>query len=344
MSPAKKTRISIDNHVAMITQIPKSVKLYSSFLSLPKYASLYFLARSADIEGSGKVIFDIKDLMGACDRTRPTINGWIKDCCAAGFFRYCKWLTRSTVIIYYTNLNLIALSKGIADIGLVTDVPLEVFRSSLHIWMTECVAMNLQDQSVYKMYEEEAKKQNRKRPRVNTPADIFNAKPKELHTSDFLQALSNGGVGCNGKALVYRGERCAFVSPNFTLFGGSQSEIAKRAGLTPRTIQRHLGDDYRLEKGLEPMTKYQLAVAVSKATTEHKKVKQSMDDDYNFVRRLFVVGRGENAIEFFAGCNVYQSEVNYRYSDRRATKIRKMSEKITNIPNLMAIEPIKYTK
>jgi len=328
----------------MITPIPKTVKIYSSFVSLPKYSGMYFLARSADIEGSGKVIFDIKDLMDACDRTRPTINGWIKDCCAAGFFRYCEWLTRSTVVIYYTDLSLVALSKGIADIGVVTEVPLNVFRTSLHIWITECVTLNLQEQSFYKMYEEETKKQNRNRPRVNTPADIFNGKPKELQTSDFLRTLSNEGAGRTGETLVYLGERCAFVSPNFTMFGGSQAEIAKRIGVTPRTVQRHLGDDYRLQKGLEPITKYQLAKAVGKGTTEQKTVKEAIDNDYDFVNRLFVVGRGETAIEFFAGCNVYQSEVNYRFSDRRATKIRKMSKIITNIPNLMAIEPIKYTK
>lgn len=327
----------------MITPIPKEVKYYSIFRSLAKSSGLYFLARSADVDGSGKVIFSIQDLMESCQRTRPTIIQWIKDCCAAGLFRYCRWLDRHTVIIYYRELNVVSLSLGISELGLVTYVPIQEFSNRLNVWLTECEAMHLQDQSYWKMYEQEAKKQEKKRPRVNTPADIFRATPQDRNSSDYLQALSKDNVGRTDKALVYLGDRCAFVSPNFTLFGGSQKTIAERAGLTPRTIQRHLGDDYRTEKGLEPIRKYQLAVAVSKATTEHKRVKKSIDNHYEFANRLFVVGKGESAVEFFAGCNVYQSNrVNYRYSDRRATKIRNLGLKITSIPKLESITPINY--
>jgi hypothetical protein len=328
----------------MITPIPKEIKIYSSFNSLRKYSSLYFLVRSADVEGSGKVTFDIRDLTAACDRTRPTIQSWIRDCCDAGYFRYVEYVTRHTVTIYYRNLDVFALAQGIGDLGVVTDVPLEVFKTSLHIWMTEVATMNLQDQSYFSMHEKEAKRQERKRPRVNTPADIFNAKPQEIHTSEFIHALSNDGVGSTGTSPVYLGDRCAFVGPTFTMFGGSQETIAKRAGLTPRTIRRHLGDDYRTQKGLEPIRKYQLAVAVGKGTTEQKQVKRAMDNHYDFVDRLFVVGRGESAIEFFAGTNVYQSKTNYRYSDRRATKIRNLSMKIVEIPTLESISITRYTK
>lgn len=328
----------------MITQIPKEVKIYSAFNNLKKYSSLYFLARTADVEGSGKVTFDVKDLMNACDRSRPTIQKWIKDCCDAGYFRYVEYVTRHTVTIYYRNLDVFALAQGIGELGVVTDVPLEVFKTSLHIWMTEVIMMNLQDQSFHRMSEQEAKRQERKRPRVNTLGDIFNAKPKETHTSDFIHALSNDGVGSTGTSPVYLGDRCAFVGSNFTMFGGSQNEIAKRAGLTPRTIQRHLGDDYRTQKGLEPIRKYQLAVAVGKGTTEHKQVKKTMDNHYEFANRLFVVGKGDTAVEFFAGCNLYQGKVNYRYSDRRATKIRNLSMKIVEIPTLESISITRYTK
>ena len=330
----------------MITLIPKEIKIYSAFNSLKKHSSLYFLARSADVAGSGKVTFDIRDLTKACDRTRPTIQSWIRDCCDAGYFRYVEYVTRHTVTIYYRDLTILALAKGIGDIGVVTEVPLDEFKNRLHIWLTEVTTMHLQDQSYYNMYEQEAKKQGRKRPRVNTPADIFDAKPKETHTSDFFAALSKDELGGTGKSLVYLGDRCAFVSPDFTMFGGSQNEIAKRLDLTPRTIQRHLSDAYRAEKGLEPMQKYQLAKVVGSSTDKRTLTKTGRvdDADYNYINRLFTVGRGATKVEFLAGCNVYNAQVNYRYSDRRATKIRILSEKITHIPNLESIEPIRYNK
>jgi hypothetical protein len=284
--------------------------------------------------------------MEACDRTRPTINQWIKDCCAAGYFRHCEWRDRNTVVIYYRDLTLLALSKGIGDIGVVTEVPLDVFRTSLHIWLTEVAAMNLQDQSFYRMYEQEAKKQQRKRPKVNTPADIFEAKPHEFHTSDFSKAFSQEELGRTGTTPVYLGDRCAFVDPNFTVFGGSQEEIAKRLDLTPRTIQRHLSEDYRASKGLDPMDKYQIAQAVGNSGPRRTltQSRQVDDENYSYLNRLFTVGRGESKVEFLARCNVYRSKVNYRFCDRRATKIRILSEKITQIPKLESIVPTRYTK
>lgn len=333
----------------MITQAPKEIHYYTAARSLPRYHLLYFIARSADEQGSGKVIFDIKDLVEACDRTRPTVNQWIKDCCANGLFRYCEWITRSTVIIYYRNLDDICLAKGIGDVGESTWVPLEVFRSSLHVWSSEVTAMCLQDQSYYRLYEQESKKQQTKKPKVNTLADVFGPKAKEMHTSDFLPSLSKDGAGGTGKSPVFAANRCCFVDSDFTLWGGSQDTIAKRAGLTPRTIQKHFSDDYRDVKGLEPLKKYQLAQAVGNSSSRRtlSKSKQVVGEDYDYLNRLFTVGRGDHRVEFLASCNLYYSGVNYRHSDRRATKIRNKSMKIVkyelSIPNLESILPIPYT-
>ena len=331
----------------MITPISKFINYYTAFRSLPKYHLLYFLVRSSDKPGSGVITIKIEELIKACDRTRPTVMRWLKECCKAGYFRYVDWLDRHTLIIYYTNLDDFALSQGIDDIGESTEVPLTTFRSALHVWVSEVRAMNLQDQSVYRMHKEQKRKQKTNQPRVNTPADIFEKKHNEIHTSDYLQALSNNeGVGRTGTSLVHLGDRCAFVSPDFTLFGGSQDEIARRTGVTPRTIQRHLGDAYRLKKGLEVINKYQLAVAVGNSSSRRTltKSKQIIDVNYDYFNRLFKVGRGETAIEFLATCNVYKSDVNYRYSDRRVNRIKNKAMKIVNIPILKSISLSRYTK
>jgi hypothetical protein len=133
------------------------------------------------------------------------------------------------------------------------------------------------------------------------------------------------------------------------MWGGSQETIAKRAGLTPRTIQKHFSDDYRSKKGLEPMNKYQLAKAVGNSSSQRtlSKSKQVVGEDYDYLNRLFTVGRGDHRVEFLAGCNLYNSGVNYRHSDRRATKIKNKSMKIVehglSIPNLESILPIPYS-
>lgn len=331
----------------MITQIPDYIHCYTAFRHFPKSSLLYFLLRSADDLGSGQVTFDVNLLAQACDRLRPTINTWIRDCCQNGLFRYCEWITRSKVIIYYTNLDDVALSHGIDDIGESTLVPLEVYRSSLHVWTSEVQAMSLQQQSYHEMVKEQAKKQQRIHPRVNTHADIFQAKPQTLHTLDFSQTLSNEGAQRTGKeSVILLGDRCVFVGPNFTPWGGSQETIAKRSGLTPRTIQRHFSAAYRESKGLSDLEKYQLAMAVGNSTPQRVLTRSGQvdDEDYKYLNRLFTVGRGDHRVEFLACTNLYNSEVNFRFSDRRSTKIKTKAMKIVknklSIPTLKPITPI----
>lgn len=332
----------------MIPPFAEEVHHYTAFETSPKCYLLYFLLRSIDKEGSGQVTFDIKDLTKAVDRSRPTVNQWIKDCCQYGLFRYCRWITRSTVTIYYTSLSDVALSQGIDDIGESTWVPLEVYRNALHVWTSEVKAMHLQQQSYHQMVKEQAKKQQRKNPRVNTHSDIFNDKPLKLHTSDFLDALSKEGVGGTGKALVSVGDRCVFVGPDFTPWGGSQEKIAKNLNKTARTVQRHFSATYRESKGLLDLEKYQLAIAVGTSTAKRTlSVSKQVDDaDFNYINRLFTVGRGESKVEFLAGCNIYNSGVNFRFCDRLGTKIKSRAMKIVknklSIPRLKTIDPIYY--
>lgn len=332
----------------MIPPFATEIHHYSAFETSPKCYLLYFLLRSTDTQGSGEVTFDIKDLTKAVDRTRPTVNQWIRDCCQYGLFRYCRWITRSKVTVYYTNLTDVALSQGIDNIGESTWVPLEVFRNSLHVWTSEVKAMSLQHQSFYRMYEEQSKKQQRTKPRVNTHADIFNRKPQDLNTFDFFKALSKDKSERTYTDPVFLGDRCAFVSPSFTTWGGSQTTIASRLDKTTRTVQRHFSAAYRESKGLPDLEKYQLAIAVGTSTSKRtlSKSKQVNDADFNFINRLFTVGRGEHRIEFIAGNNLYNSSVNYRYCDRLGSKIKSRAMKIVknklSIPKLNPIDPIYY--
>lgn len=315
----------------MLASIPSEIKYYSGLATLPSHYKTYMAIRSADTLGSGHVTLDVKEISKKLDIQRQTVTLHLKKCCEDGLFYHIDWQSRHIVHVYYVCLSKVVRAKGIDDVGLETLVPLETFRTHLRTWLFECEMMNAQNQSYYRMVEEQSRIQNTNHPKVPTLKQIFEKRGrKPRQSSDFMP-------GASAKNPIYAAIRCLFAHYGFPMFGAKQESVAEKIGFSSRTLSRHFSHTWREERGIDDLTKYQLCVATGMNPNELKTMKGSFAYPPE-CDRLFRVGRGEGAIVFWAGCNLYDSKVTFKCQSRTRKRVKKHS-KYSDIPSLI---PISY--
>lgn len=200
---------------------------------------LWYLVRALDQQGSGSSVVRLADIAKILQVSIYSVRRYLKWSFSLGLLRGDK-LRRGIdqYRIFYSSLANVCAHLNIADIGGCTSIDISEIRNIKFI-AAEAEALRLQNQSLYK------EKHRKKRDRFKKILT-----PEELTTSEL----------CNG-AILFRRGRLTFLKRSVSAYGGSQQRIAYEMGRHPSTVQRRLANGYRLEHGLEPISKTQLAVA-----------------------------------------------------------------------------------
>jgi hypothetical protein len=206
-------------------------------------SQLWDLLHSADVQGSGNVVVDLRIAAYTLGISLYTIRRWLKAGLRLGFFRSSRRVGTKTYRIFYSSKQNICKSLQITDIGACIEVEVSDLKHAKFL-ATEAEVLKLQNQS--KWLEKEKKHKNLKK--CVPAAEI-------LTTSETCL----GAILCKAD-----GERFTYLKFYAHAHGGSQKKIAHNMGRHPSTIQRRLSDGYRKKHGLEPIPKTQILAPVQR--------------------------------------------------------------------------------
>lgn len=286
------------------------------------------MAKPLELRGSGKVEIDLNDAIAMLGKGKQTIRRYIRQCKKDGLFRSVR-RDGTKYIIHYASLSQVACAAGISELGGFGRVSMEQLKH-IKIAATEIEAEYLQAQSMRKKRDE--LRSQGKRGNLNSLDRIFEAPSDNCRGGTSKKPIKRKSKKRKSRPIIHIGPRAVFVSSYFTVYGGSQAEIAKRLGnRSDRTIRRRLSNKYRSDRNIPPIKKKQVCQAVSLAKADWKQEARSLFDAGEHelgleVGRLFNSG----GTVFRAGCNVYDTGIEVvgkRSLKRRFKKLFQQSYK-----------------
>lgn len=246
--------------------------------------------------GLGKVELLFSELEEGLRRSERSVYRYLKDALTKGFIH--SYRVRCGVVkIRYCSLERVASRLGLERIGAVASFPLEDIEFA-KVRCTEAQALSLQNQSWHEMRKEWGK------------FAVQTQRPEKLLTSD---KVAGGPTFGRGKRLIYLRSRQR-------AFGGSQDAIADRLGVSLRTVQYRLSDQWRESRGLNRANKAQAAREICEEYPL-----EMLKDFYDFCpnRKAKLVFMGRRLFE--VSTNLYYFEdVSLRSQRYRKSKFLRM--------------------
>lgn len=194
---------------------------------------LWYLVRAFDIQGSGRVSFNLEEAATLLNRSVPSIRRYLRQGKQLGFFR--NFQVQGTIVkVYYQGLFKVCQKLGLESWGAVAEIEISDL-NNLKLIATQIETQRLQESSRYNAQQEHRN--------VASDDDIFPS-----------SQCSSGARG-----IIHRGERCLFVNELFAAFGASQRSIASKLGRCDRTIRKRLSNRTRIDRGLKPIDRVQIA-------------------------------------------------------------------------------------
>lgn len=199
---------------------------------------LWYLLRGLDKKGAGSATINLQYAAKILQISLPSLRRRIKSGLDLGLFGGVVKGEVGQVRIFYKSLVSVCTTLELTDLGAcwdadIADIPYLKFGA------TEAEAIKLQNQS---QYVESHRKKNRCFKEILSP--------EEMTSFDLCQ-----------RQILFRRGRVTFLKRSANFYGGSQERIAWNEGRHISTIQRRLSNGYRERRGLDPITKTQLAVA-----------------------------------------------------------------------------------
>lgn len=265
--------------------------------SLPACGILWWYGRIVDSAGVGRVELDLSVVCADLDRSYKTVRQYVRDCEKLGLIRGLSVEGRRVSFHYISIVNacLLASRRAARPIGIGTTYEISISELKHTKFLNaEACAMHNQQKSHYAMVDERKKRENSKHVKVDSLGDVF--KP--------LQSVSRG------QTLIYRTDRYAFMSEEFTLFGANLESNADSLGRTARTAQRRLSNSYRESRGIDSVEKIQIAQKLNSRQNNWKEFSRMAFDSRdseagNILGKTFNVG----SRVFEAKCNLYNSSI-----------------------------------
>lgn len=253
--------------------------------------------RGLDKQGSGIVQFNLSDVAAAIKKSVGSIRRWLQKSEARIFFRAIE-IVNGRCKIVYRSLFQVCVRLGIDSPGACIEAEASEFHGLTEL-ATQAEAQLLQQQSSW-----QAMKQHKSAvvfPEVVlAPCQSMGSRKPKKHDSANRRVQGS---------ILFRGERCTFVSSDFITFGASQAGIGKRTNRSDRTVRARLSNSRRDRKGLTPLNRRQLA----------KQVPTGFDFEYDDVdlngktidsNRLFHIRkRGKISRSFILLNNIYDREL-----------------------------------
>lgn len=207
-------------------------------------ARLWVVVRSLDHpvnggNGSGFVRISIAELCQWLNRSERSVWRYLKDALSKKFLHSCH-CENGQLQIEYRGLKSLCRLLGLDGLGAIAEFPLREIQHA-KTRATDTVTEKVQAQSFYKMGEEWGK---------------F-AKGSKTAAVLLHNASSSGKVP--GDAVIVRGKRLLYLEPYWRPFGASQQTIADRLGVSLRTVQYRLSNDWRQSRGIPEIDKAQSA-------------------------------------------------------------------------------------
>lgn len=197
-----------------------AVRVHSKIAyALGNKCKLYYLMRAIDTKGSGRVIFNIDEVLLVLGCSYNTLINYLN----SNSSQICRFYQRKNnqMVVYYQSLVRLARTLNIQDLGAVT----ELLVSDLKEWRKYCTlaeALKLQTQSYYVAKKEKT------------------AGQECLDLEGIFKKASRNTTSRNAHGVLVEELKLYYDSDKFAPCGGSQSTIASRIGLTTRTVRRHL--------------------------------------------------------------------------------------------------------
>ncbi|MGB3512430.1 MAG: hypothetical protein WBA93_24965 [Microcoleaceae cyanobacterium] len=213
------------------------------FRSYGNQLALWFYCRWLDKKGSGRAIFDINDAAGELSIAASTIRKWL--CWGKQHKMWRDYKSKEdTVTIYYTSSHRLAAQVGLKSFGPVLEIEdiYDIANHRLTMLATDAEITELQTQSRFAAHCEAIA---RTATRLRTE-DLKKAKkyaPKPLKPWEFFT-----NPATNLARVLWQSGIQLGVSEGFIAYGASQASVADRRGVCPRTVNRHLSNNYRLSE------------------------------------------------------------------------------------------------
>ncbi len=268
-------------------------------------ARLWVVVRSLDNPandgtGSGLIELSIADLCHWLQRSERSLWRYIKEALAKGYLYSCH-CEYGQLRIEYRGLRSLAKHLGLESLGAIGEFKLSEIQHA-KARAADIAAEKLQTQSDHKRKEEWGRFAKGSREAREL-----------LHGASPSARVSGGEVICRGHRLLY-------LEPNWRPFGASQEGIAKQLGVSLRTVQYRLSNNWRRHHDIP---------VVDKAQTAHQILPECPKDVLlAFVRvadekeRYVFLGKRL----FRVGCNLYDTGVLMKPQSRRQSEYRQLLE------------------
>ncbi len=207
-------------------------------------ARLWCVVRSLDHPenqgtGSGLVEISIAELCQWLNRAERSVWRYLKDAINKGYLHsyHCEY---GQLRIEYRGLKSLCKHLGLSHMGAIGVFPLnQIEHAKAHA--TSIQAEKLQAQSFYRMKE------------------WFGRFARGAKTAAELLEKSSSSAKVPGDVIVSRGNRLLYLAPHWRPFGASQQGIADRLGVSIRTVQYRLSNQWRGKRGIDLIEKAQSA-------------------------------------------------------------------------------------
>jgi DNA-binding Lrp family transcriptional regulator len=265
-------------------------------------ARLWMLVRALDHPdnggtGSGYVEVSVAELCKWLNRSERSVWRYIKEAKAKGYLYRCE-CEYGFLKIEYVGLRRLAKHLGLSGLGAIGEIPLSKLQHA-KTYATDIQAEQLQGQSFHNMKEE------------------FGRFAEGAKKAAELLAITSPSAGGSGGVVVARGHRLLYLAPHWRPFGASQEGIAKRLGVSVRTIQYRVNNGWRATRGLPKIKKRQSAHQVFEECPKEF-LRDFMREEENATQKYVFLGRRL----FRRGCNLYDTGTTLRSFRRRKSEYR----------------------
>lgn len=185
--------------------------------------------------GKGWVTFNLKHLASDCGIKADTLKKWIREAHKAGLVIDYRWLPEGRAWVRYTSITKVCRQYEVLKLGAVIELsPIQITQVKYHCTRAELLAQ--QGRSRFAATHEEKvddrKSGGRRRFKKKNLNDYA---PKVLLR---LRACDLRDKGIEGVKAVSNGR--IYVDETFATYGASQLEMAKKLGITARTVSNHI--------------------------------------------------------------------------------------------------------
>lgn len=232
-------------------------------ITLPVCSSLYWVARLLDVQGSGSIEIDLKEVAELLGKSYAAVNRYLADCLQEGFFREVKDLGGAIYRIHYAAALKIAYSRGLT-LGAFFEVNAGELRA-LKAIAAEATVEQLQRQSFWAASKNPpSQSQARVLPLeqvLGTDEQGRQTPPTEL--GSMLPRPTESPVPAFRRYFVYPSIDSAY-------WGSTQATAAEQLGISERQLRRYLSTGYRQQYGLEPLERRQQLVPLEVSEPEFR--------------------------------------------------------------------------